>query len=247
MRVGHAVFATIFIALGILGLVEGDFAPVWQPVPKGFPARDLLVYLCAFVSLACGAGLLFQRTAALASQVLLAYLLVWLVLFRLPDVFRAPASQDPWSGLGEIAVYVAATGVLYRPRIATAIYGLAMIPFGTAHFAYIKETASLVPAWLPFHLALAYFTGIAYLAAGVAILVGVFARWAAVLSTVQMGLFTLLVWVPIVMAGPNAFQWSEFVISVALTAAGWVVADSYARSPTRDARIGAGSGSTSAL
>lgn len=234
VSVGHAVFATIFVALGILGLVEGDFAPVWQPVPKGFPARDLLVYLCAFVSLACGIGLLFQRTAALAAQGLLAYLLIWLVVFRLPDAFRAPASQDPWSGLGETAVYLAAAGVLYAwdkgdkgLRIATAIYGLAMIPFGTAHFAYINETASLVPAWLPFHLPLAYFTGFTYLVAGVAILSGVFARWAAVLTTLQMGLFTLLVWVPIVMAGPNAFQCSEFVISVALTAAGWVVADSY--------------------
>jgi len=43
-----------------------------------------------------------------------------------------------------------------------------------------------------------------------------------------MGMFTLLVWVPIVAAGSkDAFQLSETFVSAALTAAGWLVADSY--------------------
>ncbi len=46
------------------------------------------------------------------------------------------------------------------------------------------------------------------------------------------GLFGLLVWVPIVAAGHvSAFQQAEVASTIALTAAGWVVADSYRGMP----------------
>jgi uncharacterized membrane protein YphA (DoxX/SURF4 family) len=110
---GHAVFAATMIGLGVLGLIKGEFTPIWSGVPKGVPVREVLVYLCAFVSLGSGIALLWQRTAAVAARVLLAYLVVWLLLVRASHIFFAPTATDTWWACGESAVMVAAAWVLY--------------------------------------------------------------------------------------------------------------------------------------
>jgi len=248
--IGHVAFAVILIALGVMGLIKGDFTSVWQPVPKAVPARELLAYLCALVSLTSGIGLLWHRTAAVAARVLFAFLVLWFLVWRVRALFVATLVEGTWSA-GATLVFVAAAWVLFvlfatnwdrqrfsfatgdrALRIARVLYGLGLIPFGVAHFMYLKETVALVPGWLPWHVAWAYVTGGAFIAASLAILLNVFARLAVALSVLQMGLFAVLVWIPHVAAGSmNSFQWGEFVTTLALTAAGWVVLDSYRRTP----------------
>jgi uncharacterized membrane protein len=255
--VGHALFAATMIALGVLSLVEGHFAPIWGGVPKDLVAREALVYLCACVCLICGASLFFQRTAAAAARVLFAYLFIWMLVFKLPTIVRAPTVEGSDQSWGETAVLVAGAWVLYAwfaapwdkqhlgfatgdrgVRLARVLYALALIAFGLSHFAYLNLTAPLVPAWLPGHVAWAYFTGGAYLAAAAAVLTGVYARLAAALAALQMGLFTVLVWIPLLAAGvATAGQIGEFIASWALTTAAWVIADSYRGIPWLAVRL----------
>jgi hypothetical protein len=249
VSVGHAVFAATMIGVGVLGLIKGDFTQLWLPVPKGLPGRELLAYLCALITLVCGVGLLWQRSAAAAARLLLASLVLWTLLFKARFILLAPTEEGSYQTCGENVVVVAAAWVLYAwfatgrrrldfatgergVRIARVLYALAMIAFGLSHFAYLNLTAPLVPGWLPGHVFWAYFTGAAYLAAAAAMLSGVWARLAVVLSTIQMGGFTALVWLPMALAGTlSAFQWGEFLVSWVLTAGGWVVADSYRGAP----------------
>jgi uncharacterized membrane protein len=245
--VGHTVFALTIIALGIQGLDQGDFVQMFQPVPKSVPAHEALAYLCAVLCLATGGGLLWQRSAASAARVLLIFLVFWTLLCKARFVVSAPLQEGTYQSIGENAVVIAGAWVLYawfaadwdRRRLAFAagdgglhiarvLYALAMIAFGLSHFFYLQLTAPLVPTWLLWPVFWAYFTGVTYLLAGAAILAGCYARLAAALSTLQMGLFTVLVWVPFVTAGTmDAGKWGEFVVSWTLTAAAWVVADSY--------------------
>lgn len=255
---GHAAFAAVMIALGTVGFVTRDFAGVWGGVPAAWPMREALAYLCAFVALACGLGLLWRRTAAFAARVLLVYLALWLLVFKGQFIIRAPLQEVSYQTCGETAVIVAGAWILYAlfaadwdrrwvgfatgdsgGRVARVLYGLALIAFGFSHFVYVEMTAPLVPGYLPWPAAWAYFTGGTYLAAGAAVLINVFARLAAALSALQMGLFTLLVWGPLVASGRiGAFQWGEFVVTCVLTASAWVVAESY-RAPWFAARASA--------
>jgi len=242
---GRAIFAVAMIGLGIIGLVRRDFVPLWNPAPN-VSAGGLLVSLVSLICLAAGIGLLIRRRASAAARLLVATFFLWLVLFRLPNFLLLPAFAACWS-VFPLMVMLAAALVLYAwfatdwdrdhlgfavdgngLRIARALYGSSLIFFGTAHFIDVKDTLSLIPNWLPGHLFWTYFTGCAFIAAGVAALTGVCARLAVTLSVLQITLFLVLVWLPIVATGSgNPFQWSETILNVALSAAGWVVADSY--------------------
>jgi uncharacterized membrane protein len=246
MKLDRVFFALGLIGLGILSLVYGDFALQWQPVPEWVPGRTLLAYASCVVMIAGGAGLLSRRTAKLSSGVLLVYFLLWLVLLKLPHVVMGPLVEFNWLGFGESAVILAGGLVLFAAdrgqsessklkfatgesgmRIARFLFGFALIPIGLSHFVYATETIGFVPAWIPFRPFWAYLGGAGHIAAGLGVLFGVVPRLAALLEAGMIGVFTALVWVPLVVTEPTSqLNWTGFFISWIIAAAAWVVAES---------------------
>jgi uncharacterized membrane protein len=231
-QVAQKAFGTGMIGLGVVGVIYGDFDGVWQLAPVSLPGLQALAYASATLMLVCGIGLLWKRTEALAARVLFPYWALLVLLLKIPVVVKAPLVEGSWQAMAEIVVLFTGSWVLFTAdrravRIAQMVFGLALIPFGLAHFVYVDQTAPLVPGWLPFHTGWAWFTGAAQIAAGFGVLLGNFARLAAAMEAAMLSAFTVLVWVPAIVSTPtNQGVWSEFTISWAISAGAWVVAAS---------------------
>jgi uncharacterized membrane protein len=221
------------MGLGIFGLINGDFAEIWQIVPTSMPGRHVLAYASAALMLLCGIGLLFKRAEALAARVLFPYLALLVLVLKLPVVVKHPLVEVAWQSMSEILVVFTGGWVLFAAdnraiRRAQVVFGLALIPLGLAHFVYLNMTAPLVPVWLPYHTGWAYFTGAAQITAGFGVLLGIYPRLAASLEAAMLTVFTALVWIPAILAAPTSHPvWSEFTISWAVSAGAWVVAASF--------------------
>lgn len=237
------LFAIAMIGLGILALIYGDFALVWQPVAPWVPGRTALAYGSGLLMLVCGAALPFRATAAWSVRILFPYLILW-ALLKIPALVVAPQIEGVWLGFGEIALLLSGGWILFsrlsalRPgsalefaagdrgvRIAKYLFAVWLIPIGLSHFIYVKETIDLIPTWIPFRMFWAYLTGAGHIATGLAVLFSVVPRAAAVAEAGMLTIITLLVWVPAVFAAPRTrMPWTAFWISSAITVAVWVVA-----------------------
>ena len=115
-------------------------------------------------------------------------------------------------------------------RMARYLLAVSVIPIGLSHLVYGQITAAYVPVWLPYRLGWAYLTGAGQIAAGLGMLFGVLPRVAAWAEAGMITLFTLLVWLPMVVAAPqDRLPWTAFFISWVIAAAAGAVAQNAAQ------------------
>ncbi|MGQ0659502.1 DoxX family membrane protein [Sphingosinicella sp.] len=234
MRADGVILAIGTIGYGLVCLAFGDFGLQWQPVPDWVPGRTPLAYANGALLAAAGALLLWPRSSLWAARFLAFYLLLWVLVLKLPKLVAAPASVAAWLGPAEIlsiaagavtlALLLDRTPAERGIRIARYAYGVCPIIFGLSHFVYADFTANMVPAWIPAPLFWAWATGIGHFAAGLAILSGVLARLGATLLAAMMVSFALLLHLPRVLADPAShIEWTMLAVATMLTGAAWLV------------------------
>ncbi len=240
---GWRIYGLGVMAMGVLCLAWGTFDP-GQPVPKDFPDRTVLAYAIAAFMLVAGAAVEWRRTTAWGAAALTAYYtLIVIVLMNGRVVLAHYAEYGTYENIAEQLAIASGGLILYAAnakihavsaarllRLGQLAFGVCVLIFGGAHFVYMNLTAPLVPKWLPPSQEFwAYVTGVAQIAAGVAILTGVQARLAAILLTAMYVSFSLLVHGPMLIANPAShWIWTENAVNLVLIGVAWIVADSLA-------------------
>src|SRR5258708_2822650 len=85
----------------------------------------------------------------------------------------------------------------------------ALAAFAGEHFTAAAGIATLVPKWMPGRLFIAYFVGVAHLAAASSFVARRYVRWSSLCLAVMFGLFVLLMDLPAAVTHPTVrMAWS---------------------------------------
>ena len=237
---GRIVFGSAAVLFGVVALMWHD-ADTWQNLQHiwSLPFGTIIGGCLMTVQIAGGIGIQYPRTAHLFS-VVLCFVYLCFSLACIPDIIAASNSYERYGGsfflflsllFGAIALYAASEANAARAmafgRLARIGLGVCAISFTLGQVLLPRETAQLVPKWIPPNqMFWAILTTVGFGLAAIAILINRQARLAIRLMTLMLALFGAAVWVPRLIAHPKAhFNWSECVLTFLVTGAAWVVAD----------------------
>src|SRR5580704_11190332 len=228
-NVGRHVFGVAALASGLVTLAWHDYNGWHQP--------RYLLDAAAAAQIFGGAAIQFRRTTKPGAAVLGAVFLVF-ALQCVPGIVAAPQIYNSWGNFFEQFSLVTGAAILYArfssasspetlQRIGRICLGVCVASFALEQAFYLRATASLVPKWIPpGQMFWAVTTTVLFGLAAVALLANRMALPAARLLTVMVVSFGLLIWIPLVVAGPHDHtNWSENAETFAIAGATWILAD----------------------
>ncbi|HTU81240.1 MAG TPA: hypothetical protein VMF61_03870 [Candidatus Acidoferrales bacterium] len=227
---GIALFAVALAALGVETMACAHLAThvlgprfVVVPVLPFLPPNPWICYPFGVFLAVCAAALLRPYTRSIAAPAVAALFLACALLVDVPKHNGRTVIFEPLA-IAALALLIPG-GDLPKWLRASARLLLAacLIVFGVDHFLALDLVASLIPAWIPWHLGWAAFFGAAFIAAGLALLTrylereaagGVALMYAVWVVTLHLPRTLGLYGIPGAIRDPA--EWSSLFIAIAL-------------------------------
>jgi len=257
-KLGRIFFALPLAAFGLQYFIYGAYQGGLPPVPPWAPGGKLGAYLIGAILVVAGACIAANWKSRLSATVIaLLFFFCVLVLHtvHLHDVIyngndRTRAFEP--LALGAAALVLAALLPAEPPLgdswnstaaklsfLGRQVFAFCSIIFGIQHFLYAPFIAFLIPAWMPAHLFLAYFTGVAFIAAGLSMAFNILFRWSSLSLALMFFLWVLLLHAPRVAAKlHNGDEWASLLVALATCGASLILARSAATSAFRPGATG---------
>lgn len=245
-NVGRALFSFAIAALGVETLLCARYAadslgPQYRVIPvlPWLPPVPGIAIAFGAVLVICGAGLLSRHSARLAQLILGTLLFLSALILDLPKYLAHLGNMslrttlfEPLS-LATLAWLLPVADPLPRwiTRGSRYLLGLALIVFGVDHLIGLVFIATLIPAWIPWHMFWIGFFGIGFIAAGLSIGLNVLEVWGAYGIGLMFAIWVVTLHLPRVMgrygipgAPHNPNEWQSLLIAVALWGGPWALA-----------------------
>lgn len=244
---GRMLFAIAMVGFGIQHLllkgnvVGVELAPPWPP---SHLAWGLIV---GAILIVCGLCVVLNRFAVVASLLLAALFLNAVLVLDLPKVLakildlteRTRFFESLCFGAGAliIAGIVAkgtrASGIWRALQILALIgiwlFAISMVVFGISHFIVPGFIAALIPKWIPWHLFLAWFTGVAFILAAIAFTTRLLARSAALLLGLMFLSWVVVLHAPRIYAAlHNGAEWNSGLVALGMAGCAFALCGSTA-------------------
>jgi len=206
---GRVILGASMIAFGVEYALAGHPLDGLPPLPWFSPLPGTLSLTMALLLPVLGVALLARFRLRESSFALGVLLMAGAMphLLHLADVLHDPMERNRF--LVPIALGCACF-VLCRLTVQTernylflaarALFAFILISFGVNHLLYTGQFATQLPDWVVLHLICVQFTGVCFVAAGIAMLTGYLAQPAALLLSVMFAVWFCVLDIPAIRA-----------------------------------------------
>ncbi|MBA4054820.1 MAG: hypothetical protein C0490_08925 [Marivirga sp.] len=233
VQIGRTFYGIAMVVYGIQQIFYGNFRsvqlPAWQ---SHIPWLSVWATITGIGVACAGAAIIFDKNGRTVSLYLGGIFLFLFLFVHIPFEIYGEVNSSThlalWTNaLKELALsggaFVMAGSFIedisrksgavrflekFNP-LGSVFFSITMISFGIMHFMYSEFVSSLVPDWFPDHLFWTYFSAVALICSGVSIILKIRTGAVAILLSIMLLLWVILLHVPRAIASPFEARGNE--------------------------------------